>query len=278
MNPLEKIVKASVNRKEVLDLHLHTEFSIDVFDGSTFEEYIIEGHEQGIIPGFLDHFQSEKLRQKKYPFNREHINSYFEAYDRARERGWPSYIGLEVDFYAKKEHEDWNLATMDWIDDHGEHFDYMVGTIHDVHDFTITIPFELENLLKKSNFEQVQEEYFLTLQEGICYGMFDGFAHLDVVYRFCGKNGILPGVQGYFNDQRTWEAMIECKNQGVVTEINIRGFDHPWNTTYPARPLLDKFKKEHPDNVFFVGSDSHNVSTFTRLAPTVKEYNKWVWD
>ncbi|MFX0101618.1 MAG: PHP domain-containing protein [Candidatus Hodarchaeota archaeon] len=270
-------MKNAIERKEVLDLHLHTDFSVDVFDGSTFEDFIVEGNKHGIIPGFLDHFQAEKLEWKDYPFSWDKINTYFEAYDKAKGLGMQSYFGLEVDFYSKETHDSWNRAAMDWIDDHGATFDYMVGTIHDVQDHTITIPFELEDLLKKVDFDRVQEDYFYTLQEGICSRMFNGFAHLDVVYRFCGDGGILPGVEKYIQDRRTWDAMVECVNQDIVIEVNIRGFDHPWNTTYPAENLLVKFKKECENPLFFVGSDAHHVKTFKRLFPVIQKYNQWIW-
>lgn len=275
MNPLKRILLASSKRGDYLDLHLHTGFSVDVINGNTFIDYMECAQQHGIVPGFLDHFQAEKLEWDNYPFGEKSVGLFFEAYDNAKATGLPSFLGLEVDFYDPNQHEDWNLKTMDWLDDHKEDFDYFVGTIHDVDDFTITIPFELEELLKDTPFRTATTRYFTTLLAGISSSIqFSGFAHLDVIYRFCGNGGILPREEAYMRDERTSKAIESCISRDIVVEINLRGFDHPWNTTYPSWELLAEFLEDQPEaDSFFIGSDSHDINTFKRFIPRVKEYS-----
>ncbi|MHA1998951.1 MAG: hypothetical protein ACTSU9_12575 [Promethearchaeota archaeon] len=274
MNPLERIVRQAGEKGEFLDLHLHTDFSVDVHGGNSFLEFMTCGKDHDVIPGFLDHLQTEKLNWDNYVFNHENIHRYFEAYDEAKSSGLPSFFGLEVDFYDPNDHEDWNDDTREWLDMYREEFDYFIGTIHDVKNFTITIPFELEDLLEEMDFDIAAKLYFETLDAGIQSGMFEGFAHLDVVYRFCGPAGILPAKERYFNDGRTRSAMELCIDNGIIPELNLRGFDHPWNTTYPSEILLEEMLERIPGAMFFTGSDSHNVGTFLRFIPVVKKYSK----
>ncbi|NMC04942.1 MAG: hypothetical protein GYA24_07010 [Candidatus Lokiarchaeota archaeon] len=259
-------------RRQPLDLHLHTRFSIDVTRGCSFEEYVAAGDRLGIVPGFLDHFQSEKLGTHGYPFNEEKLPAFLEAYDKAKQSGFKSYLGLEVDYYDPTIHADWNAKTTEWLDAHARDFDYFVGTIHDVFTGTITIPFELEALLKEHDFAAIEDRYFNALDAGIRSKKFQGFAHLDVIYRFCGKGGVLEGKSTYYSEPRTIDAMKRCEETGTAIELNLRGFDHPWKSTYPAEPLFITFKNSHPGAVFFPGSDSHDVKTFERLAPVTKKY------
>ncbi|MEX2681772.1 MAG: PHP domain-containing protein [Candidatus Sigynarchaeota archaeon] len=259
-------------KRQPLDLHLHTRYSIDVSKGSSFEDYLAAGDRLGIVPGFLDHFQSEKLGTHKYMFNEEMLPAYLEAYDKAKQSGLKSYLGLEVDYYDPALHDDWNRATFEWLDMHRKDFDYFVGTVHDVLTGTITIPFELEALLKKHDFRTVEEAYFRVLDAGIRSASFDGFAHLDVIYRFCGKAGIMKADDKYYTEPRTLAAMGLCVQKGTVIELNLRGFDHPWNSTYPSETLFMQFKRDHPGDVFFPGSDAHDVKTFERFAPITRKY------
>jgi HisJ family histidinol phosphate phosphatase len=273
MNPLRRVMRDAKARRQPVDLHLHTKFSIDVTRGNTFEQYMAAGERLGIVPGFLDHFQGEKLGLAGYPFSGDNITIYLDAHDKAKETGWDSYLGLEVDFYDPQLHENWNEAAMEWLDRHGRQFDYLVGTVHDVFEGTITIPSELEELTRKHPFEDIASKYFQVLELGIASRRFHGFAHPDVVYRFCGTSGILPGNNAYFTEPRTTSSMESCMKHDTAIELNLRGLDHPWNSTYPAEPLFHEFKKKHPDAVFFTGSDSHAVDTFERFAPLIRRYS-----
>nr|MDO8109062.1 PHP domain-containing protein [Candidatus Sigynarchaeota archaeon] len=274
MNPLKKIVLDAKKKHQPLDLHLHTRFSVDVINGNSFEEYMQAGEAIGIVPGFLDHFQAEKVGDKRYPFHEENVTNYFNAYETAKETGLRSFLGLEIDYYSPELHGDWNRITMEWLDRHKKEFDYLVGTVHDVFEGTITIPAELDGLLKTHSFPEIDAEYYHVLDRGIELGGFHGFAHLDVVYRFCGDKGVLPGKKEYYTDERTVAGMAACTRHDIVIELNLRGFDHPWNSTYPAEPLFQRFKDLHPKAAFFTGSDSHDVKTFERYAPVIRRYTE----
>nr|MDO8085782.1 PHP domain-containing protein [Candidatus Sigynarchaeum springense] len=273
VNPLKRIMADARGRRQPLDLHLHTRFSIDVSKGSSFDEYMEAGDRLGIVPGFLDHFQSEKLGTHRYPFNEDMVPAYLEAYDKAKRSGLKSYLGLEVDYYDPALHDDWNQKMIEWLDAHAKDFDYFVGTVHDVLTGTITIPFELEVLLKGHGFPAIEDAYFRVLDAGIRSESFDGFAHLDVIYRFCGKSGVVKGDDRFYLEPRTLSAMELCANTGTVIELNLRGFDHPWNSTYPSEAAFMKFRENHVKDAFFPGSDSHDVKTFERFAPITRKYS-----
>jgi HisJ family histidinol phosphate phosphatase len=254
-------------------MHIHTAASIDAINGNSFIDYMEAGEKAGVIPGFLDHFQAEHLAEEDYPFAPANVNGYLESYDRARETGLRSFLGLEVDYYAPTQ-EEWNQQTVAFMDDHRDQFDYFVGTVHDILGNKITLRDELERLLQQEDFDQVVADYFTILQAGIAARRFDGFAHLDVVYRFngTGENALLARRDEYLSDPRTWQAMAACAWTGTAIELNLRGFDHPWQTTYPAEPAVTRFLQTFPGAIFFVGSDSHDVGTFERFAPLVRDY------
>ncbi|HME52916.1 MAG TPA: hypothetical protein VKM55_11910 [Candidatus Lokiarchaeia archaeon] len=266
------IVRDAVSNQQPIDLHLHTRSSIDVTDGNSFEEFMIAGERIGIVPGFLDHFQSEYLDNPKYPFHDDNIGAYVDEFRQAGESGYKAFLGLEVDYYSNDVHPDRNARTAEWLDCHKDDFDYFVGTIHDVFDTKITIMPDLKRLLKRHSFQEIQDHYYQTLDDGIISGLFNGFAHPDVVYRFCGNGGVLPLEEEYSTDFRTLAALESCVSRDIVIELNLRGFDHPWHDTYPAEALFRKIKNDSPGAMFFTGSDSHDVTTFDRSAPITKKY------
>lgn len=271
MNPLIEIVR-EMAKQQSIDLHLHTRSSIDVTSGNSFKEFMAAGEKLGIVPGFLDHFQSEYLENPNYPFSESNIGAYIDEFHAARESGYKAFLGLEVDFYSQELHADRNARTAEWLDRHKDDFDYFVGTIHDVFDTKITIMPDLKRLLKKHSFHDIQDHYYQTLEDGINSGLFHGFAHLDVVYRFCGNGGILPLEESYSTDARTITAMESCVARDIAIELNLRGFDHPWHNTYPAEVLFKRIKENFASAVFFTGSDSHDITTFERSAPITKNY------
>ncbi len=266
-------MRDSFYKRQPVDLHVHTTFSIDVTRGNTFLEYMEEGDKLDVVPGFLDHFQSEKLLDASYPFNEANLSKYFETIDIAKASGFKKYLGLEVDWYDTALHQDWNDMTADFLHDHKNEFDYFVGTVHDVFTGTITIPFELQKLMETHDFASIQDAYFKVLMSGIDSGLFDGFAHLDVVFRFCGEGGLIAGSEAYHRDARTWAAMERCFERSVMIELNLRGFDHPWRDVYPAESLFTRFCQHHNVVAFFIGSDSHDLVTFQRFARVVKKYH-----
>ncbi|MHA1369572.1 MAG: PHP domain-containing protein [Promethearchaeota archaeon] len=272
-----EIIKRAKEHGEYLDLHIHTSFSIDVEVGNSFLDFMAEGERLKIIPGFLDHFQAEKLDEPSYPFNPDNIGYFLETYDRARETGLKSYLGLEIDYYDD-DHEAWNLKTRQWLDQFEGEFDYFVGTIHDVFNHTVTIPSELAELLLKYDFKKIQKSYYNTLEKCIKSGMFDGQAHLDVIYRFCGDGGLLNSGIKFLKDKRTLALMDLCVDRGIAIELNIHGTQHPWKTTYPSEILLLKFLKTRKRASFFIGSDSHDLKSFKEFAIKVKKYNELLWN
>jgi len=272
MNHLIEIVHDAVAKQQPIDLHIHTKSSIDVTQGNSFEEFMVAGEKLGIVPGFLDHFQSEYFDKPSYPFSEPNIGVYVDEFRAARDSGYKAYLGLEVDYYSPDLHADRNARTAEWLDRHKDDFDYFVGTIHDVFDTKITIRPDLKRLLKTHGFNEIQQEYYQILEAGINSGLFDGFAHVDVVYRFCGKGGILQLEDGYSTDSRTVAGMESCVARDVAIELNFRGLDHPWHDTYPAEALFKKIKIESPGAVFFTGSDSHDVVTFEQSATMTRKY------
>nr|MDO8118952.1 hypothetical protein [Candidatus Sigynarchaeota archaeon] len=208
-----------------------------------------------------------------YPFNEDTIGKYFDAYEIAKEAGFKSYLGLEVDWYDPALHQDWNDMTRDFLRAHKDEFDYFVGTVHDVFTGTITIPIELRKLMETHTFDSIQDAYFTILMSGITSGLFDGFAHLDVVFRFSGQGGLIADSEAYHRDPRTWSAMDACLERNVMIELNLRGFDHPWRDIYPAEALFTRFRQQHSEMAFFTGSDSHDLATFQRFVKVIRKYH-----
>ena len=178
--------------------------------------------------GFSDHSPMPEAFDD-WRMLREELPRYFELVEEARS-AWPSIpirLGLEVDFLPG--HEGW-IETLAGLAD----WDYLIGSVH-----YITADWDVDNpkwvgagRWTEQPVEDVWRLYFAACERAIRSGLFDFFAHPDLVKKF----GHRPA-----GDLRPfYEPLIEAAAEtNTPIEINTAGLRNQAGELYPSRELLE---------------------------------------
>lgn len=254
----------------IADMHLHTHYSGDVPLGwASFRDYCQLGEQYIIHVGFLDHFEiPEFLRNPKYAlFGENGMMKYLEEFEMAHTEFPNSSLGLEVDYYPEFESE-----LGEFIDIYRPEFDRFIGSLHVIDGKAITIRKECKQILEKYRFTELRAIYFRKLEAAIESDLFDGIAHIDVLYRFMNDLFDLGSLKDH--DSEVLRLGKLCKERDLTIELNISGFDHSVKRPYPA---LDIVKTLHKYGAtFFVGSDSHLPRHFSKRIEMVRKMNQFL--
>ncbi|MFQ6124333.1 MAG: PHP domain-containing protein [Candidatus Heimdallarchaeota archaeon] len=254
----------------VTDLHLHTHYSSDVpFGYASFREYCQLGEQFAIHVGFLDHFEiPEFLHNPKYALIGEQgMMKYLEEFEEVHAEFPNSSLGLEVDYYPE-----FKVELEEFIDTYRADFCRFIGAIHVIDGKAITMREECKQVLEKYRFVEFRAMYFRKLEAAIESGLFDGIAHIDVLYRFANelfKPGLLQG-----RDSEVLRLGKLCKDQGLTIELNISGVEHAVKRPYPTLDIVKTLNKY--GGKFFVGSDSHLPLHFSKRIEIIRRMNRFL--
>ncbi|MHA1729743.1 MAG: histidinol-phosphatase HisJ family protein [Promethearchaeota archaeon] len=267
-----------------VDLHVHNKWSLDIPNGPKAEEYLSIAEENQIHIGFLDHY--EIFYEKEYPcpfpdkkwvpvwpFKGKNWERYLEEMDELRINYSFVSTGLEIDYYPDLEDE-----LRNFIDDYGNEFDLLVGSLHELEHFRpVTLPSDLRALIKKhGSFEDVIGIYYNLLENMIKSKIFNAIAHIDTIYRYVGSS-FIPMEDEYKNSEYkgyTRQIIDLCIEEGVWIEFNLSGYRYPIGRPFPPRQMIEEFGKKGAK--IFIGSDSHKIETFQHFIPKIKETNKLI--
>ncbi len=246
------------------DYHLHTHYSSDVPLGlASFRDYCQLGELYAIHVGFLDHFEiPEFLHNPKYAlYGEQGMIKYIEEFEEVHAEFPNSSLGLEVDYYPE-----FKAELDEFIDTYRVDFCRFIGAIHVIDGKAITVRNECKQLLEKYQFTELRAIYFRKLEAAIESRLFDGIAHIDVLYRFVNElfnPGILQG-----RDNEVYRLGKLCKDRGLTIELNISGFEHAVKRPYPALDIVKTLNKYGAE--FFVGSDSHLPRHFSKRIEVIR--------
>ena len=246
------------------DYHIHTRYSHDVEIGS-FWDYCVIAEENDIQLGFLDHFDVQKFQRPDYLLSESRITCYLENFDEVKASYPEITIGLEIN-YDPGQREEFAL----FLNDHRKEFDRYIVAVHAVFGGSVTVRSGLEYLLRRYPFSKIEEEYFKTLRSAIRFGLFDGVAHPDVIYRYV--NDLVAPKPEY--DLEVLSIGKLCKTYGLMMELNIKGIYHPVGRTYPAPIIVKELSRDGVN--FFVGSDSHSLMDFSRMKNKIIEMSRFL--
>lgn len=154
----------------------------------------------------------------------------------------PARLGIEVDFIPGREEE-----TGDLLDQFP--FDYVIGSVHTLGGQPIDT--EDNPVWQHKSIEAVWEEYFLVLAEAIQTGLFDIFAHPDLVK----VKGLVPGGDLTRFYAPALEAIAEKK---PVLEVSTAGLRKKAGEIYPS-PLFLELAHEAGAR-FALSSDAHQAN------------------
>lgn len=169
----------------------------------------------------------------------EPLDDYVEVLVRARQRGWPVKVALEVDYIPGAEEALREiLAVYPW--------DYLLGSVHFIGKWGIDI--SPDSGWPERDVDQVYEEYFGLLVQAAESGIYDVLAHPDLVKKFGHRPRKAPiGL---------YEAVADAAAKaGMAIEISTAGLRRGESELYPAPDFLEIFAAKGVP--ITLGSDAH---------------------
>lgn len=255
------------------DFHIHSHWSLDIPNGPAPEDYLEIAEEHHIHIGFLDHYEmlyednpsgpKDKHWMPEWPFAGEKWNQYLEKMDELKSHYNFVSSGLEVDYYPERETE-----LRNFVDDYGDEFDLLMGTVHEVEPFApITLAEDLKRMLKKhGSLEKVADIYFEIERRMLESKIFKAVAHIDTIYRFC--NSFVPMKESYDLNPQIQEIADLCRKTDTWLEWNLSGFRYPIGRPFPVFDVIKKH--QNAGGRVFIGSDTHSVDTLVEFIPRIK--------
>jgi len=167
----------------------------------------------------------------------------------------PVRAGVELDYKPEADY---------WIRDMLQRFsfDFVLGSVHNVGDWPVSGPKELAiDYFQERGVLQGCLDYFDIVEQAVATGLFDSFAHLDLMKRFKPENGKLMR-QGVLRD-RIAAVLDRMVATGTGMEVNASGIFHPAGEPYPGLQIL-KLARDRGVGMLTIGSDSHRPETVGR--------------
>ncbi len=206
-----------------------------------------------VLRGFWDDDDDPALRRAMAAYWDEHVGAdldrYVEVALAAKDAGLPVLLGLEVDHYRGR---------MDVVADllRGYPFDVLLGAVHWIGAWGFDILGVEPHMgeWEHRDIDAVWDAYTDCLEELAASGVCDVLAHPDLA-KVAGR---WPAVPDEFYD-RMAEAAAAA---GMAAEVSSAGWRKPCAEPYPAKPLLDRFRKaEVPVTT---ASDGHDLPDVAR--------------
>ncbi len=227
-----------------MDYHVHTAFCGHA--GGMLEDYVRAALEKGLSEiGFCDHFPLLHMRDPSLTMAPEELPRYVEGVLRLREETGDIKIllGIEVDFFPSQMDEVAGLLE-------AYPFDYLTGAVHFLDGWGFDDPRYLEEYRWK-DISLVWERYFQLAMEALKSGLFDVFAHPDLVKKF-----------GFFPPDPPIDLYREfcevARDSGVVMEVSTAGLRKPVGEIYPSEDFLVMLNRFQVPVT--LGSDAHHPS------------------
>ncbi len=141
-----------------------------------------------------------------------------------------------------------------WTEANYNRFDYILGSIHFIDQWPFDHPDYIEHY-KKYNIADLYEKYFKEIARIASDGIYDGYAHLDLIKIF-----------NFFPDRDVFAVVDEALDQIAkfdrVMEINTAGWHKPVKEQYPHMDILKRAVEKGIR--LTVSSDAHASSHLGR--------------
>ena len=229
----------------IVDYHMHLRNGREEIAHDTWavEPFVERARAAGVDEiGFAEHVyyfrQTRPLWHVSYHLERcvYDIEPYVEAILRAKERGLPVKLGLEVDYEPGREDDTRELlAPYPW--------DYLLGSIHFIDEHAVD---SKPSLAEAVGVEAAWEQYFSLLRRAALSGLFDSLSHPDLVKIFGDR------VED-FDYAPVANAIAES---GVAVEVSTAGLRKPVAELYPGPRFLSACRER--DVPVTLASDAHN--------------------
>jgi histidinol-phosphatase (PHP family) len=248
------------NGYALADYHIHPDFSIDSV--GSVDDYCRAALQKGLAEiCFTTHYDSnpkdpvnERMMQVngvRLPVSFDTVQRYIETVAEAAERYYPSGLqvrcGIEVGYYRGCEKHIAELFDK-------FHFDYKLGSIHDVDDICLCCQHRFEKCFSRYNVEEMADKYFGLMHDAAKSRLFDAIAHIDVYKKYgLGFYGdsILTVHRGRI--EPVFEVMAE---NGVGIEINTSALRKGHPEYYPSMEIVN-LARSMGVAIVAIGSDAH---------------------
>ena len=231
--------------------HNHTTYS----DGKTSIEDMVQGAiKQGVHElGISDHLNlhpSGRIPHWSMPHDR--LADYVDEIQSYRGVTAPVLrLGLEVDWFPN--HADTIRDALAGI-----HFDYLIGSVHEVDGFVIDASPEPWNKLADPEITDINRRYWQLIRSMADSCLFDIAAHLDLPKKF----GHRPTAD---LDDVIEPALDAIAAADMVVELNTAGWHKPVRDGYPSLDILKKcFARKIPVTI---SADAHEPDHLLRDFP-----------
>ena len=235
---------------EFRDYHVHLEqgpFSLE-----WIQKFLEEGKKCGVVEiGFTEHghrfkeaieltasrgFRGEWVKTEAT----ESIEDYIKIIEKAKAKGFPVKLGLELDFIPEYEKDIRAFAKF-------YPFDYVLGGIHWLGDFGFDHP-DLIHEWDKKDIDHVYDEYFDTVLQAVEAEIYECIAHPDVIKVFGHRAEKDMGAR-YEEIAKTLKATKTC------AEVSTAGLRKPVKELYPSASFMKYLVKY--DIPIMINSDAH---------------------
>jgi histidinol-phosphatase (PHP family) len=234
-----------------LDAHLHTDLSPD--SDVPIDAYCAAAVERGIPEiAITDHVDFDP-RDQAYSFATfaERERQLRDAAARWADRGLRVRFGVEVSYESQREME---------IREHLAHhpYDYAIGSVH-VGAASPFMAHRVAGWVAGRTFDEVVAPYFSEVEAAIRSELFDTLGHLDYVKKYLVDH-VPPSAFAARPDvyEPLLRALVET---GMALEVNASGLRQPPGETYPAPPIVERFRALGGIRVT-AGSDAHRAGSF----------------
>lgn len=170
----------------------------------------------------------------------EHLEEYVEVLVKAKERGWPVKVGIEVDWVPGQEEAiRAALEPYPW--------DVVLGSVHFLGKWPIDYSPEVGWPEKDPDWAFTT--YFETLEAAAASGLFDILTHPDLIKKFGHKPTV--SMEPY------WERVARAAAKaGCTVEVSTAGLRKPVGEIYPSAALLKVFHEAQLP--ISLASDAHD--------------------
>jgi histidinol-phosphatase (PHP family) len=234
-----------------LDAHLHTDLSPD--SDVPIEAYAEQAVERGIGEiAVTDHVDFEPgTPAYRYASFADRERTVREAAERWADRGLAIRFGVEITWDAV-----WEADIRDHLRRHA--YDFTIGSVH----VYGTSPYAAANVagwVAGRSLAEIVSPYFDAVEAAARSGLFDAVGHVDFIKRYLMPH-VTPADFAAAPElyERILVALVES---GTALEINTSGLRQSANETYPAPPIVARYRELGGRGVT-VGSDAHRAEAF----------------
>ena len=234
-----------------LDAHLHTDLSPD--SDVPIDAYAEQAVERGIGEiAITDHVDFEPgTPAYRYASFADRERTVREAAERWADRGLAIRFGVEITWDAA-----WEAEIRGHLRRHP--YDFTIGSVH----VYATSPYAAANVagwVAGRSLPEIVAPYFDAVEAAARSGLFDTVGHVDFIKRYLMPH-VTPADFAAAPElyERLLVALVE---NGAALEINTSGLRQSANETYPAPPIVARYRELGGRDVT-VGSDAHRAEAF----------------